>query len=166
MQKARPNQGPMLLVLGQGPCPKSLKLYTKLKPGSGTALSDFVVCFQAMQILGQTRSNALGPWPGPCPKSLKLYSKFKPGSGTALSDSIYAKLDLPNGPKWKKIWESCATSWLGLWMELKGLEPWPWTLVQTWSKLCPNLNQKLVQGLYKAGPMLVQSWSKIDPKLV
>ena len=32
----------MLLVLGQGPCPKSLKLYTKLKPGSGTAVSDFL----------------------------------------------------------------------------------------------------------------------------
>ena len=42
MQKPRPNQGPMFLALGQGSCPKSLKLYTKFKPGSGTALSDFL----------------------------------------------------------------------------------------------------------------------------
>ena len=37
----RPNQGPRFLALGQGPCLKPLKLYTKLKPGSGTALSDY-----------------------------------------------------------------------------------------------------------------------------
>ena len=77
------------MALGQGPCPKPLKLYTKLKSGSGTALSDFKILLMGSDekdgrqnglVVGQEGRKPLSLYKSECAATYTVEGDTTPGS--------------------------------------------------------------------------------------